>query len=215
MNSPVTYKRIVITAAVMVVTLLITGFASRSERIEPNRNFDNFPRTIGPWQGRTDQFDPKVYNILGVDDSILMNFRSPDNRHINLYVGFYQSQKEGDLIHSPKNCMPGAGWNIVKSRIEPVHFPETGKAMKVILLELQKGSQKQLVLYWFQSRGRIISSEYWQKIWLVVDSVTKRRTDGSFVRLISPVRESKENTLETLKSFTRQIYPHLKEFIPS
>lgn len=199
----------------MLLTLLITEFASRSERIEPNLDFDKFPGKIGKWQGRADQFDPEIYNILGVDDSILMNYRSPDNRHVNLYVGFYQSQKEGDLIHSPKNCMPGAGWNVVKSRIEPIEFPDTGKPMKVILLELQKGPQKQLVLYWFQSRGRIISSEYWQKIWLVVDSITRRRTDGSFVRLISPVTDSKEKTLETLKSFTRLIYPGLKEFIPS
>ena len=209
------YTRIVTTACVLLLALFITEIATRSERIEPSRNFDTFPRTIGSWQGRMDQFDPEVYNILGVDDSILMNFRSPDNRYVNLYVGFYQSQKEGDLIHSPKNCMPGAGWNIVKSRIEPVHFPETGKAMKVILLELEKGSQKQLVLYWFQSRGRIISSEYWQKIWLVIDSITKSRTDGSFVRLIAPVGDSKEKALETLKSFARLISPHLNEYIPS
>ncbi len=210
-----TYTRIIIISSVLLLALVITGIASRSERIEPSRNFENFPGNIGPWQGRMDQFDPEVYNVLGVDDSILMNFRSPDNRYVNLYVGFYQSQKEGDLIHSPKNCMPGAGWNIVKSRIEPVTFPETGKTMDVILLELEKGSQKQLVLYWFQSRGRIISSEYWQKIWLVIDSITKRRTDGSFVRLISPVADSKEKTLETLKSFTRLITPHLNEYIPS
>ena len=210
-----TFKRTIAFAAVLLFTLLITEFASRSERVEPKRSFDDFPRTIGKWQGRKQRFDPEIYNILGVDDSVLMNFSSPDNRHVNLYVGFYQSQKEGDLIHSPKNCMPGAGWNIVNTRIETVGLADPQNPRKVIFLELKKGSEKQLMLYWFQSRGRIISSEYWQKIWLVIDSITKRRTDGSFVRLISPVAGSETQTLETLKAFARQIYPYLNEYIPS
>lgn len=210
-----TFKRTIAFAAVLLFTLLITEFASRSERVEPKRSFDDFPRTIGKWQGRKQRFDPEIYNILGVDDSVLMNFSSPDNRHVNLYVGFYQSQKEGDLIHSPKNCMPGAGWNIVDTRIETVGLADPRNPRKVIFLELKKGSEKQLMLYWFQSRGRIISSEYWQKIWLVIDSITKRRTDGSFVRLISPVTGSEAQTLETLKAFARRIYPYLNEYIPS
>jgi len=101
-----------------------------------------------------------------------------------------------------------------------VDVGQTGKTdgetnIKVIKLILVKGSQKQVVFYWFQSRGRIISSEYMQKIWLVYDSITKYRTDGSFVRLISPVIENEDKALEVLKEFTRAIYPHLNEYIPS
>jgi len=210
-----TFKRTIAFAAVLIFTFMITEFASRSEIVEPKRSFDDFPQTIGKWQGKKEQFDPEIYDVLGVDDSVLMNFRSPDNRHVNVYVGFYQSQKEGDLIHSPKNCMPGAGWNIVDTRLEQVELEGSQNPKKVILLEIQKGSEKQLMLYWFQSRGRIIPSEYWQKIWLVIDSITKRRTDGSFVRLISPVTGSEAQTLETLKSFARKIYPYLNEYIPS
>jgi EpsI family protein len=132
-------------------------------------------------------------------------------------VGFYQSQKEGDLIHSPKNCMPGSGWNILNTSIESVDVGQGGsvKNINVIKLILVKESQKQVVLYWFQSRGRIIASEYMQKIWLVIDSITKHRTDGSFVRLISPVVENEAKTLEILKGFTQEIYPFLNEYIPS
>jgi len=142
-----------------------------------------------------------------------MNYQSPDNDFVQLYIGYYESQKEGDLIHSPKNCMPGAGWNIVDSGIEKVDIGE--KTIKVIRLNLKKGSSEQTVLYWFHSRGRIISSEYFQKIWLVIDSVTKRRTDGSFVRLITPVKESREKSLELLKDFTAEIFPYINEYIPS
>ncbi len=133
---------------------------------------------------------------------------------VNLYVGFYQSQKEGDIIHSPKNCMPGAGWNIIDTSIESVQI-DHGKSVKVIRLLLEKGTEKQLVLYWFQSRGRIISSEYAQKIWLVVDSITRQRTDGSFVRLISTVKGNEKRTLNRLKDFANIIFPILNEYIPS
>lgn len=216
-----TYKKTFILAGIMVLTMVVLGLSSNSESIKPNKPFDTFPMVIGPWTGATSTFDQKVYDILGVDDSILANYQTTDEQSVQLYVGFYQSQKEGDLIHSPKNCMPGSGWNIAKTSIESVDVGQTDKQtgnennINVIKLILVKGSQKQVVLYWFHSRGRIISSEYMQKIWLVVDSITKHRTDGSFVRLISPVIENEDKTLEILKDFTRTIYPYLNEYIPS
>lgn len=168
----------------MLSTAILLGFLSNPEIIKLNKSFDSFPLKIGKWQGIKSRFDRKIYDIVGVDDSILANYRSPQGESINIYVGFYQSQKEGDLIHSPKNCMPGGGWNITDTSIEKINFTNND-SRNVIKLLLQKGTQKQIVLYWFQSRGRIISSEYMQKIWLVIDSIIKHRTDGSFVRLIS------------------------------
>jgi EpsI family protein len=199
----------------MLLTAVLTGFASQSEKIAPNKSFNEFPLEIGQWNGVKDELDQKVYNILGVEDYILANYRKKSREMVNLYVGFYQSQKEGDIIHSPKNCMPGAGWNITDTSIETVSMDETETSIKVIKLLLEKGAEKQIVLYWFQSRGRIISSEYMQKIWLVIDSVTKHRTDGSFVRLISPVAIDEKTTVKILKEFTKKVYPVLKEYIPS
>ncbi len=212
-----TYKRIVIVAGIMILTMVVLSFANHSETIKPNRSFDTFPMTIGPWSGTTSKFDEKVYDLLGVDDSILVSYNSDRGDSVQLYVGFYQSQKEGDLIHSPKNCMPGSGWNISETSIESVNVVDQGKSrnINVIRLLLQKGSQKQVVLYWFHSRGRIIASEYLQKIWLVIDSITRQRTDGSFVRLIAPVLNSDVQTLESLKQFTKDVYPYLNEYIPS
>ena len=212
-----TYKRIIIIALIMVMTTIVLNFSNHSEIIKPNKPFETFPMGIGEWTGNTSKFDQKVYDILGVEDSILASYQDNNGDSVQLYVGFYQSQKEGDLIHSPKNCMPGSGWNILKTSIETVDVGQNGteKNIDVIKLILVKGSQKQVVLYWFQSRGRIISSEYMQKIWLVIDSITKHRTDGSFVRLISPVVKSEDHALEVLKAFTREIYPYLNEYIPS
>lgn len=211
-----TYKRTLIVAAIMILTMVILGFAIHSENIKPNKPFESFPMKIGDWNGITSRFEQSVYDLLGVEDSILASY-SNNGTSVQLYVGFYQSQKEGDLIHSPKNCLPGSGWNILETSIESVEINIDGptKSMDVIKLLLGKGSQKQIVLYWFQSRGRIISSEYMQKIWLVIDSITRHRTDGSFVRLISPVVTSEDHALELLKKFAKDIYPHLNEYIPS
>ncbi|MFN2359073.1 MAG: exosortase C-terminal domain/associated protein EpsI [Desulfotignum sp.] len=210
-----TYTRTIIIIAIMLAAAALTGFASHVEQTAPNRSFDLFPLEIGQWQGRKDTMDIEVYNILGVEDYIMANYHKKNNPAVNLYVGFYQSQKKGDIIHSPKNCMPGAGWNIARTTIETIDMEGFPDGMKVIKLLLQKGAQKQVVLYWFQSRGRIIASEYMQKIWLVVDSIIKHRTDGSFVRLISPVVTDEQAAVDLLKDFARTVYPVLTQHIPS
>ncbi|SDT96665.1 exosortase C-terminal domain/associated protein EpsI [Desulfobacula phenolica] len=210
-----TYQRTITIIIIMLVTAALTGFAGHSERILPNRPFSEFPLEIGHWKGNTSELDRKVYNILGLEDYILADYRKNSGETVSLYVGFYQSQKQGDIIHSPKNCMPGAGWKIMDTTIETVAMADTGKKIKTIKLLLQKGKEQQVVLYWFQSRGRIIYSEYMQKIWLVIDSVTKQRTDGSFVRLISPVTVDEGETIKVLKEFTKKVYPFLDEYIPS
>lgn len=210
-------QRALAACTLMLATFFLLKFLSSSEEVKPNKPFATFPTTMGEWKGKEERFDESIYNALGVDDSFLGNYYSPDGRYVQLYIGFYQSQKEGDLIHSPKNCMPGAGWNITGTELVEVDMPnfKEGKA-SVIQLFLQKGDQKQLVLYWFQSRGRIINSEYLEKIYLVVDSITRHRTDGSFVRLIAPVVDNNEaQCLDSLKAFIRELSPYLLEYIPS
>ena len=201
----------------MILTAVSAVYIGHGEDVHPNKPLSSFPTEIGQWTGIPDKFDARIYQALGVDDSFLANYRSPEASGVQLYIGFYQSQREGDLIHSPKNCMPGAGWNIVETSIETLDgVAESTKKTNVIKLVLQNGIQKQVVLYWFQSRGRIISSEYMQKIYLVVDSIMRHRTDGSFVRLIAPVSNNDEdNALSTLKDFAVQLMPILNDYIPS
>lgn len=208
-------KKTVITISIFLIAAILTFYAGQTESIRPNKPFSEFPLEIGDWKGVTSELDQKVYNILGVEDYILANYKKTSGEMVNLYVGFYQSQKEGDIIHSPKNCMPGAGWNIIQSGFETVPLDKTGKTMTVIKLLLQKGTEKQVVLYWFQSRGRIISSEYMEKVWLVIDSIIKHRTDGSFVRLITPVISDEASATTLLSGFAQQAFPFLNEHIPN
>ncbi|MEE4359213.1 MAG: exosortase C-terminal domain/associated protein EpsI [Desulfococcaceae bacterium] len=212
-------KNTLTASILMILGFFCLQYVSRSEDIRPNKPFSSFPRQIGEWTGTESRFDQKIYDVLGVDDSFLCNYRSKTGRQVQLYIGFYQSQREGDIIHSPKNCMPGGGWNIVNTDLVKIRTSQNNshsEKVDVIRLDLQNGPQKQVVLYWFHSRGRIISSEYWQKIYLVIDSVTRHRTDGSFIRLIAPVVNNEESgALKDLADFAEILMPYLNEYIPS
>jgi len=208
--------RILLVALMMFFTGLLVRGVNLTEATPPKKPFDAFPMEIGEWTGEKGRFDERIYDALGVDDSILGSYRSSRGDVVQLYVGYYHSQKKGDLIHSPKNCMPGSGWNITNYSIEEVGGNQTEDTFKAIKLLIENGGEQQVVLYWFQSRGRIISSEYMQKIYLVVDSIFKRRTDGSFVRLISPVHNGDlEATTQKMKAFAHELAPYLHAYIPS
>jgi len=211
-----TWSRTLIVTAVLMLTFLVRLYADTTENTPLIKPLNSFPRQIGPWSGRESRFDQRVYDILGVDDSFLADYTNPQGRAINLYIGYYQSQREGDLIHSPKNCMPGAGWKIMQTTTEHVKLPDNGQSVEVIKMILQKGPHQQAVYYWFQSRGRIIASEYAQKVYLVIDSITRHRTDEAFVRLIAPISAgAEEQAFNDLRAFTQLLMPVLGQHLPA
>ena len=199
----------------MILTLLSVSYFGHFTDVNSLKPLSDFPKQIGQWSGREGRFDQKIYDILGVDDSFLGDYKTLDEKQINLYIGYYKSQREGDLIHSPKNCMPGAGWNITRTSLVDLNISQRNpNKIKVIKLIMQKGKERQVVLYWFQSRGRVISSEYWQKIYLVWDAIFKHRTDGSFVRLVAPISESEAETTRYMEKFAQQLFPILEQYLP-
>ena len=206
-------KRIFLATFLLIMTFILLKHVSYSENVPPIKKFSTFPQQIGEWHGTISYFDQSIYDELGVDDSILISYSSPDKKQVQVYIGYYQSQKEGSVIHSPKNCMPGSGWEITSSIKEEVKIP--GSTINLIRLVIKKGLDEQIVLYWFQERGRYISSEYWQKIYLVWDAIFYKRTDGSFVRLIAPVDNRGEKyAADFLKSFASELIPILNQYIP-
>ena len=210
-------KKTLIIAATMLLTSVCIAYFSKVNDTPPLRNFSEFPMQISNWHGKKSYFNENVYKILGVDDSILATYFNAEGENVQLYAGYYTSQREGEIIHSPKNCMPGSGWSIAS--IEPVtinHANNAGGQARINKVILVNGSQKQVMFYWFHSRGRIIRSEYAQKIFLVWDSILRHRTDGSFIRLISPVTAGNEQqATEYLKQFSEKLFPILNHFIPS
>jgi EpsI family protein len=210
-------KRTLAASCLMIVTALLAGYFSHGNVVKALKPFSTFPKNVGEWAGREDHFDQKTYALLGVDDSLLCNYFSPSGKHVQLYIGYYESQQQGDQIHSPKNCMPGAGWNIVETSLETIPSLEVrAERFSVIKMILEREGKRHIVLYWFQSRGRIVASEYKQKMYQVLDSIIKKRTDGAFVRLLSPLPSHENGAIPPyMAEFAGRLLPILKQYIPS
>jgi EpsI family protein len=209
-------KRVLIVSLILIMTAILVRFVSHSDDIKLDKPLSTFPKEVGEWTGKEAHFEQSVYDILGVDDSYLAYYYNREERNVQIYIGYYQSQREGEQIHSPKNCMPGGGWNIKESSLEEISLKgvNPGK-IKVIKLLLEKDEQKQIVFYWYQGNGRFISSEYSQRLYMVIDSMLKHRTNGSFVRLITPVlNNDEEDAIRYLKNFAADIIPVISEYIP-
>src|SRR5260370_18617840 len=126
---------------------------------------------------------------VGVGDYANRIFYSLTELHVQLYVGYVARQRTGDTIHSPKNCLPGAGWDPVHSGYATIALPG-GRQIVVNEYVIQQGLNKQLVFYWYQGRGRVVASEYAGKFWMVADAITRNRTDGALVRLVPPMNDA-------------------------
>jgi EpsI family protein len=146
------------------------------------------PRQLGLWTGSSDlAFADDIVAQLGVDEYINRRYVAADASvaPIALYIGYYNSQRQGDTIHSPQNCLPGAGWQPVETG--DVLIPGAAGAARVNQYVIQKGIDRQLVLYWYQGRGRIVANEYTNKLLLMYDAATLHRTNGALVRVIAPI----------------------------
>ena len=128
------FKHTLIAAAIMILsTGMLFSISHGGEDIHPNKAFETFPKQISEWVGKDKFFDEDMLKVVGVDDYFLADYNNSKGQWMNLYIGFYQSQREGDLIHSPKNCMPGAGWSIPRTSLEELDFPgDTPHKIKAI-----------------------------------------------------------------------------------
>jgi EpsI family protein len=200
------------------------GLVMRAERPEPTpprTTFDRFPMALGTWQGvQEPPLDPRVLAVLGVDDYLSRAYYTSDrSAAVGLYVGYYGSQRQGDTMHSPQNCLPGSGWEPVSNRLLRIAIPSAPAGSSPVAVNrylIQKGIDQQLVLYWYQSHGRAIASEYWAKYYLIRDAIRLNRTDGALVRVIAPiVPEHGETQAEMLAvRFVQDLFPALAGYLP-
>lgn len=211
--------RILIICAVFLAASAFIAHASRPEITPVREPLEGIPMRIGDWRGvDAVEFDQRVMDVLGVDDYVNRVYHNPEREAVGLYIGYYQSQRQGDTIHSPLNCLPGAGWNPVqKDRI--LITPEGNSPIRVNRIVILKGTQKQLVLYWYQGHGRVIASEYSGKFYTVVDALRTNRTDAAMIRVIRPIgdlnTESEMVAEKHAVDFVKALYPLLARYLPS
>lgn len=173
-----------------------------------------FPDVIGEWRTvRNVQFDPQTLATLRPTAYLAKSYQRPDKSVVEIYIGYHDAAAAAGPLHSPKNCLPGSGWYEATSR--PITLVLGTTTLHAMLAEYRLGEQTELFLYWFQVGGESIANEYWLKLHSVYHALRTGRQDSCFIRFSLPVQDSVAKTTETLVSFVRQIYPLLRQYLPS
>ena len=206
----------VVAMFLMVVTLGVYQAVEFREKIPVSRPLSDFPLTVGPWSGTRQTMEQDIIKELDVSDYAMIDFRDSGNRYVNFYVAWYESQRRGESIHSPETCMPAGGWTFRQSGAVSVSLSNLGKQMNVNKGILEKSGVIQVSYFWFPARGRILLNAWEMKLYTFWDSLTRQRTDGALVRLITPLYpdERTEDAEARLKGFTALIVPVLDTFLP-
>ena len=197
---------------------LATLFVSARKEIIPNRTeFAAFPTKVGDWQGRPGSMEASTASFLGLTDYILSDYAMPSGRGVNLYVAYYATQRSGLAPHSPAVCIPGNGWQISDLKRTTYRSKDGQVSLPLNRVVIVRGSDKQIVYYWFEERGMKIANEWMSKVYLLRDAMFKNRTDGALVRLTTPIYpgEDESDGDKRLQDFTRIIVPKLEGFLPS
>jgi EpsI family protein len=204
--------RALVAAAIIVAAGIYASGASAPERLPSRETLATMPVSLQAWQGLDVALDDDVLAQLGVDDYINRRYIAADAPPVALYVGYYASQRQGDTIHSPQNCLPGAGWRPVSAERTTVDFG--GRTVPVNRFIIQKGLDRQAVFYWYQGRSRVVANEFANKAWLMLDAARLRRTDGGLVRAITPVSSTPDAAFATLTTFSTALFPYLSSRLP-
>jgi EpsI family protein len=204
--------RLFIAGLVLVGGIFATHSIRPPTAPQQHRPLEEFPAAIGLWHSEDLPYSPAVVQAIGADDYTNREYSGGD-RPVELYIGYYKDQRSGDAIHSPQNCLPGAGW-------EPVRYTilQIGSADRPVLVNeyiVEKGKSRDLVLYWYQAHGRIVASEYWAKFWLVADGVRNKSTDGAMIRIWTTAEDGEQSAQTRAMDFARRIYPQVSEFLPN
>jgi len=199
----------------LLVAALFLHRYVQAEVLPPHQELASFPSQIGPWDGTALTIPSGDLAILGPGEFIERLYRDPGRPDVDLFLAYFPRQRTGDTIHSPKHCLPGSGWTPVQSSVITVPWGG-GKILRANYYVLQLGLSREVVLYWFQSHGRTVASEYWARFYLLADALRMNRTDGALVRVITPVAdgEALASGKQRALTFTRLILPLLGKYIP-
>ncbi|SRR6266436_2333000 len=206
---------------VLLAVLLLGGgiinvWERAGEAHVSRRHLKDFPVQIGSWRQVGDdlRFDEETEKVLRADDYLSRNFVS-NGRAASFYVGYYATQQNGATYHSPLNCLPGSGW-VMTDPARITITPEGGGAsFEANRFVIANGRDRALMIYWYQGRGRAVASEYWGKVYTVLDSVRRRRSDGAMVRIMVPLGKSQEEAQDNAVEIASQAASQLTTFVPN
>jgi len=205
----------VLLVLILLVGVIVNAWSYLGEAHVERKNLSDFPQTIGTWQrtGVDQILDDETLKVLRASDYVLRDYRKSNGQSANFYVGYYASQRTGATYHSPLNCLPGSGWTLSEPGKATVALPD-GTSFVANKYVIQNGEYKSLMIYWYQGRGRNVASEYWGKVYTVLDSVRLRRSDGAMVRVTVPIGDSEAKAEQAAIEFATAASAVLPEFVP-
>jgi exosortase D (VPLPA-CTERM-specific) len=213
-----TVPRSFIVAAALVALGVTTEFTipDRPEIPPVRAQFVGFPTHLGRWEGTPGRLEQVYLDALHLDDYLLMNYRGGDDLPINFYVAFYQSQRNGLSVHSPRLCLPGGGWKIQKFEQYSIPTADRRSSWPVNRVLIEQNGQRDLVYYWFRERNRRLTNEYVVRWYLFWDSLRLNRTDGALVRLVIPIPKgtNEANVDAQLTRFAQLSEAELGRYVP-
>jgi EpsI family protein len=188
----------------------------------------DLPLRLARWQGRGEDLDKQALAVLGVDDYVNRVYRRDDGS-VGLYIGYHKSQRPGERMPSPWNCLPGSGCRAISSGRLAIPVPAPSGAgsahsrstpvIEVNRCVVQNAGQTMLVLYWYQSHGRVVPSEFWEKIYTVLDAIHLNRTDAALVRVVVPVPDANDGAEKRAEQmgtdFVQTLFPLLSQHLAS
>jgi EpsI family protein len=194
--------------------LVFTHFRSSGEAVALREPLDRFPVLIGTWQARESTlFDSEILGVLRPTGYVMRRYTSPDARNLWLFIGFWQSQRKGAQPHSPKNCLPGNGWEPLEASRLTVVMPG-GNSLTANRMVVQREQERQLIFYWYQAQGTAIAGEMEAKVQMVRNAIFRNRTDGALIRVSSPVYNDIAETSARLVTFIQALGPILPGYLP-
>ena len=210
----------VVALALMSGTWILLASRSQAETEVARKPFAEFPIRLGDWSGHDRELDKQVLDLLKLTDYVMRVYVPGSEAQTQqsaapfaIYVGYYGSQRSGATYHSPKNCLPGGGWVFRSNdRVSGV-IPGRPDA-EVNRVVIEKGFDRQLILYWYQDRGRIVASEYAAKGYLILDATTHNRTDGALVRISTPIVGTEEEAFRHATAFVQEAFVPLSAHLP-
>ncbi len=184
-------------------------------KVPARENLDRLPYEFAGWESRPQEIDKTTLEFLGADDFIVTEMTSPERENFNLYVAYLNMQRHGHSWHSPRQCIPGGGWQITRHDIVPTTSADGSQHYFNRIIIENRGS-RQLLYYWYDQRGRRTANEFVMKALVVLDAVRIRRTDGAMIRIMTPIARSEpvEEADARLLGFMRELEPKLSVYIP-
>jgi EpsI family protein len=210
-----TPARLVTVFLVIQTALLYSSI--RPEFIPTSRPLSQAPQTFGSWTMVQESLvDKETQDVLKADDLLNRVYRSPSEpTDVSLFVAGFRTQRNGKSPHSPKNCLPGSGWTQLSSDDYPV---DVGLDAPIVVNRyvIVHGDERELVLYWYQSRGRVVADEFKAKFWVVADAMRLNRTDTALVRVVVRINNSNvDAATRTGADFVKAFFTTLRAYLPA